>query len=158
MQFSPDAGSVHFDRVNDAVTQPTAPSTASGWLVMSSGAPKTEILGMETIAGVAAVSQIKVWVYSSFSQSGPTFLASVFVGGRFENNISLGALPAAGWYSATFTGAWGQADLDALQVRFSFTSGSPSGVLYAMYAEVTYTMPAVAAVAESMPPASVFRR
>lgn len=158
LDFVPDAGTVHFDRVNEVVTQPTAPSTASGYLSMGSGAAKVEILGMETIAGVSAVSQIKVWVYSSFTADGPTFTASIFVGGVFVADVSFAAAAAAGWYSATFSGSWTQADLDALQVRMTFSSGSPVGTLYAMYAEATYEEAASAPVADDQPPACVFRR
>lgn len=139
LQFTPNAGTAHWDRVNDPEDQPTAPVVPGNYLSMASGTPKTEELAFETLAGVGSVSEVKLYVYSAFSMAGPVFEGSVFMGGVWQTQVTFNAAAAAAWYVATFAGAWTQADLDALQGRFYFSSGSPSGTLYATQAHVTYT-------------------
>lgn len=141
LQFIPDTGSVHYDRVNDAATQPTAPTFPGGNLSMGTASLKTEELHLERYTGAGQITQVKVWTYASFSGMGGTFQAQVYIGGAWQTAASFSiSSTAAAWRSVTFTGTWANAsdaDYTNLQVRLTYNSPSPTGTLGAVQVEVT---------------------
>jgi len=115
---------------------------------------EVEVFEMETITPVSSVSAVKVWFYvdNFFCDGGggncDDILVSVFMGGAFQTDVVFDIPDAGGfvWKSAEFSGSWTQADLDALQVRFTWDDqggGTNNDEIHiaTTYAEITYTPP-----------------
>ena len=149
-EWTPDSGSVHFNRVNDVVIQPTAPGVSDNYLDSNLVGIGTHTDELEIQTGtINRISSMKLWVYGETTALS-VVSADVFLGGAyggFQNIIP--ALSAAGWFSLTFSGSYTQTDLDALKIKIkNTTTGAGEAKVYAIYVEVIgykYVTPCVIA-------------
>ena len=131
----------------DAVSQPTAPGTGSGFISSSTAGQVAEMdLGTATLPVGATVTAARIWVYAAGGTKravGVTLKtgASVLAGSDTNRVVAAGA--AAGWYSLEYSGSLTQGQIDALRIRCAVEStgggGASAATVYAAYAEVDYT-------------------
>jgi len=130
------AGTNNAALVDDGVQQPTNPPTDT--FVSSDVADVVDEYHMTTLV-VASVSQVVVWVSLIDTQGRSNEVdVSIYVNGGWAADVAVTAPAAQGWDSATFNGAWTQADLDALQVRLTCQSSGPVIKVYEVTGVVTY--------------------
>lgn len=100
-----------------------------------------DTFNMETIAGVASVSQVVVWTYGKVVTGGTPEVDIDIGGSQGYQACSLGL--AWGWVSDTFAiaPAASQADLDAMTVSYRADVGTKNweNLVSCMYCVVTYT-------------------
>lgn len=132
------AGTAHWDAVNDAVTRPALPTTATDYASSTSNSGFSVHVDTVTLAPGETVASITAWFYlAAGSNRAPhLFMAN---GGLSLADTTYPAGSPAGWYSTTYTGTMTQAELDALYIAFTpeGNGGSTATVVYAGYAEVT---------------------
>jgi hypothetical protein len=134
-QWTGDGVNPNYTLIDDAVRQPTAPD---------SDATLAESLSVDTYAMTSAtvgeVTSIRVWVYVASVGLGEAKV-NINAGGWQTQQTLVNDAGISDWYSVEFTGSWGQSDLDALEVELTGERQTGGGVqVYAMYAEVTYTV------------------
>jgi hypothetical protein len=151
--FIASAGTRH-ECVDDGTRQPTAPANTTSDVItdgrgVASGTGEV-VFDMGTLESVDAVSAVKIWCYAhkSTPQVSELLVSVKPNGGAFATNVGSGGLSTTkGWLSFDFTGlSWSQSELDGFQVRLQHVGAgtgknSSSVLIYAMYAEVTYTEP-----------------
>ncbi len=135
----------HYNYIDDATRQPTAPDTAD--LILTSVTAKQETYGMATLAGVASITSITVWAYCIYSGTA-NMTANIYVDAGWKTAQNLNPTTSWSWKSVTFNGSWDQSDLDDLQIRFVSSVSGGNVQIAAAYAEVTYT-PSGASAARS---------
>ena len=143
------AGGTHCDYVDEGATANTADYVSTGTAL---GTGIVEEYALSTIANVASVSQVVVWAHlQSFTNANGTILDTVGINLRIGGTLQTAttvtpAFNTWGWFSATFTGSWTQAQLDGMQaymVRNVVGTGSLNSQdddirLASVYAGVTY--------------------
>lgn len=132
-----------FDMLDDVVTQPTAPSTASDFITSTTTA--TFEVALETVS-VSAVSQAVLWVYSDASLTGANTVYAIYKGATSIASFTISVSQAAAWNSVTYSGSLTQAEVDDLRIRGT-DSTAITGTFnaYAAYVELTYTPTAAVA-------------
>jgi len=113
-------GSYHYQAVDDAVRQPTAPTEGTDEAVRTGG-----VLGVReeynyTTLTVGSVFGIWPWVYFKKATGGDTTAnIQIYMGGAWQTAQTIAILGGGVgvWYSKEFLGTWTQADLNALQTR-----------------------------------------
>ncbi len=134
--WEPSAGGNNAALVDDGIQPPTNPPTDT--FVSSDIEGIVDEYQMTTLV-VGSVSQVIVWVNLIDMEGGSNEVdVSIFVNGGWEADIAVTAPAAQGWDSATFNGAWTQANLDALQVRLTCKSAGPVIKVYEVTGVVTY--------------------
>lgn len=132
-----DGGATQAHEVtDDAVTQPTAPGTASDFI--RTGSAQTAEVHVETV-GISSVSQAKAWIYGSTALLG-NFQVSLLKGSTvIAGPTNFGVNNPAQWISFTYTGALTQAEVDDLRIRVAWNgSAANNATVYAAYVELTY--------------------
>lgn len=134
----------NFDCVNDAVRDPTAPSTAGDYVEQARNVVDNYTMG--TLSNVSSVSSITVHIYHVEGTTGFQFTVGLFDAAettQFGTTQNVTIRTAAQWDTVTFSGlTLTQAQLDGLRVRTTCTrpgAGSSFCRDYAIYADVTYT-------------------
>lgn len=142
-QWELPASGTHFDDIDDGVRQPTAPGTSTYIAETTEEAEvQKDVFNMTSLAGVSEVTQIKVWAYGhADGAASPSCKTRIKIGGVWKTLTNLNFTGSNTWKSATFTGSWTQAQLDALQVELEADLDGDMGEVYVyeMYCEVTYT-------------------
>ncbi len=126
-------GTDHYVLVDDGTRQPTAANTTDhvNRQSMGNGSTATDVYTMSTSTLVGTATQLKVWIYArrTGGMSTGEIYAAIDTGGGVGSFTAfvtaLGAFDA--WYSATFTGTWNQAAIDALKVHIKCTTLSGVG-------------------------------
>lgn len=128
-----------WDLLNDAVTQPAAPSTASGFINDGASSSTNEV-ALETfsLAG-GIVTQVIGWIYLTGSGGAFTVTTSLWANGVQLASAVITPAGSPGWQSVTYTGALTQSDIDDLRIRMLFANTIANSTVYETYAEVTYT-------------------
>ncbi len=127
---------------DDAVTQPTAPGTASDFIRATTQVASTVTFeaGVGTVP-IVEVQSAQVWLYTGATGvvvANCTY--SLFKGSTSLASVTQAVDAAAGWISATYTGALTQAEVDDLRIKGVTSAGtSGSWTVYAAYVELTYT-------------------
>ncbi len=143
----------HYTEIAKGVRQPTAPTLLA--YISDSGIPENEtrddIILMGTLTGVSSVSAVQVWAYG-VAQQPAVIKADIYMAGGWQGLVSLN--PTTSWDSASWVGAWTQADLDALQVKFRWfwPDAGQNVTVYALYGKVTYVSIEEAAAAQARRP------
>ncbi|MFA5386625.1 MAG: fibronectin type III domain-containing protein, partial [Candidatus Paceibacterota bacterium] len=132
--MTPSTGTDHYVLIDENVLQPTAGTTSD--YVNNIG---TDVFDMETISGVASVSNVTVWAYVS-RPSGPAggaLSTRILIGGTWTilTNMNIPE-DAWGWRSVSFDGTWTSANLDDMQVQI--TSAGMMTSCASLYVAVTY--------------------
>ncbi len=131
--------------IDDGMRQPTAPNGTDYAYTTTDGG--TVVFSMPTLSGVLSVSQIKVWLYGEYFDTGGAgegILISAKIGGAFQINTRVYAAGVGSltWVSVTYTGSYTQSDIDNLEIRLTHEDAGIWGnesYVHAVYAEVTYT-------------------
>ncbi len=138
-----------FDCLNDAVRNPTAPTTTGDFLDLASGAVQSFEMG--TIAGVDTVTAVSVQVHHlgnpTNAQANMRLTVSLWNAAEtveYGTGVQLLYRGTAGWDTVNFSSlSLSQAELDGLRVRLRCdrVGGGQTNFCrnYAMYADVTYT-------------------
>ena len=118
--ISPD-----WDNVDEAETQPGTAALDGNELSTSGGAgTAVQDVAFGTFTASGSVTKVAVWARAA-DQNGNLAASQttvqVFMGGAWQTAQNSGWTSTEAWHSYTFTGTWAQADLDALQVRFTCT-------------------------------------
>jgi len=133
----------------DAVTQPTAPSTASGFIRSATAGDVAEAdVGTETLPGGATVTGATLWLYGSGGAKravGATLKTGSTVLAGSDTNRVIAAAGAEGWYSLSYSGSLTQSQIDGLRCRFAIESTAGGGgagtcSVYAAYIVVDYSV------------------
>ncbi len=145
-------GTYFYTEIDDGVREPNTPTTSD--YISSRFVDVGELfLRMSTISSVDTVSQIDVWVYHNDGANGELFV-QLYDDDESTTRSSRAAFTQSStdaWHSVTFSGlSLTQAQLDSLSIALDvdrFSGGPPNDVVvYAMYAEVTYTETASVAI------------
>ena len=148
-EWMPVPSGTHYTTVDDAIRQPNTPNTSDYvWADKGSLGPGVkDEFNMGTISGVGTVSSIEVW-YNAYIGPQAVLGINVYLDGEWKTaQQEAGGLDGAdGWFSKKWTGTWDQTDLDNLQVRISLDQDMnfEGIIVYALYAEITYTPPSPA--------------
>ena len=135
--WTPSTGTVHYVLVDDAVRQPTVPTTTDYISAVTFGVNDDFDMGTLT---VSEVSSVTVWAYAKHDTAAALNL-NVYLAGAWQTANTTNTLSGTyAWYSATWNGSWSQADLDALLVRVTKTNAQEVYVetVAAIYADITY--------------------
>lgn len=139
-QAGSPGGASNYQHVDNAVRQPSTDSIDNDYLVSQTNG-QVETHDMTTFTA-STITSVKVWARCQrLADLSENIATSVYMGGGFEANQDLDPEETTwAWKSVTFSGAWNQVDLDALQVRFTTTRPTGGGVwLSEHYAEITYS-------------------
>jgi len=131
----------HWNKINKVTLQPDLPDTGTDISDLTT-ATHIDVFDMTTIASVAEVTNVKIWVYGLKNSWNADFIqGSVYMGGEWKSTSSFGFVRyTPSWQSLSFDGTWTQSDLDAMQVKLISTgSNGMDNHIYSMYVEVTYT-------------------
>lgn len=143
--FTLTGGASHFETLDDGTRQPTTPNT-SDHISAGANSGAFAFLRMSTLSSVQSVSQITVWAYHN-DGSNAEFRAQLYDDNEsttISSESAFAQLASNGWNSVTFSAlSLNQSQLDTLSIRISVHrngGGQPAnGIMYAMYAEVTYS-------------------
>jgi hypothetical protein len=135
----------NYDCLNDAVRDPTAPSTSGDYVTIANNAQS--YYQMNSITNVSSVSAVSVKVYHRELNANMATYVSLWDATettQYGATVQLTNRGTAQWDTANITGlSLTQAQLDGLRVRLRCQrpagGGTNSCVEYAMYADVTYT-------------------
>ncbi len=138
--------SLHWECINEAVRNPTAPSTAGDYIQFATAQQNYSTLG--TISSVSSVTSITVHVYHS--EGATNYFSYVALYNAAQSAVITGTTEqqlanrtTAQWDTVTFNGlSLTQSDLDGMRLRLRCArSGGGAGNCreFAAYAEVTYT-------------------
>ena len=136
--LNPTTGSTVHGVLDDAVLQPTAPSTTSDFIRTNASGRIAEI-GMDTqqLASGDAVTSTVARVYALNGNS-RTITMGLYTGSTLLGNTSIPAGGAAAWRTFTSSTALTQAQVDDLRIRFtSAGTGSQNGTVFAAYVSLT---------------------
>lgn len=130
--------------IDDAVRNPTAPSTAGDYVQFNRN--QSDYYTMGTLTNVSSVSSITVYMYHIEGNTGHQFQVSLWdatQATQYGTTQNISIRTTAQWDSVTFSGlSLSQSQLDGLRVRtFCNRPGTGNSFCrnYASYAEVTYT-------------------
>jgi hypothetical protein len=134
----------HWDVINDAVTQPALPTTATDYASSASGSAMATYVENPTIGAGETVNGVTLRAYLAAGSNRAVILFLTHTTNVTIANTTIPAGSPAGWYSVSYAGALTQAQLDSLYLGFTpqGSGGSTPAVVYAAYAEVTTTDPA----------------
>lgn len=138
LQWNPTPGGNHWPTVDDGIRQPTTP-TLTDYLECGDEGEFVDVLKMETIAGVASVSQVRVWAYGDEDGTG-LIGCRIWMGGGWRPRQDFDFGGTAGWKYLDFYGIWTQADLDNLKVELYAECIYEYGKVYALYAYIVGEM------------------
>ena len=134
----------NFDCVNDAVRNPTAPSTAGDYVQLNRTQADNYTMG--TLTNVSSVSSITVHIYHMEGNVGHQFDVRLFDAAettQYGTTQNVTIRTAAQWDTVTFSGlTMTQAQLDGLRIRTTCNRPGTGNFWcrdYEMYAVVTYT-------------------
>lgn len=139
-----------FDRVDEVVTQPTAPSDTSSDKVDASGTFQYQTHTLQDVSlGVGEnIIGYKIWIYGSTTG---TLTVRGYLGPRADMLV-IPAGSSAGWYSATEMVSLTQAAYNGYTGGFmSGMTGSGTATVYASYIEVLTDAPAPGAGGIKLP-------
>lgn len=130
----------HYTTLDDGTRQPAVPNTTD--YITDMGPPSRNDdfnVDMSTLAA-DSVNSVKLWAYAKNEAPVPLNV-NIYIAGAWQTADTSNTLTSSyAWYSATWTGTWTQADLDALRIRVMKTGGGTiTETVAAIYAEVTYT-------------------
>ncbi len=138
-------GTSYYTEIDEGTRQPNTPTTSDN---IYGGFTDTGIayMNMSTLTNVDSVSQVVVWAYHNDGARGQLY-AQLYDDDETTTRSSSAAFTTTStdaWHSVTFSGlSLTQAQLDSLTVALwkdRASGGAPNDVIvYAMYAEVTYT-------------------
>ncbi len=144
VQWTPSVGGTHFGVIDDGTRQPAAAGSDNIFAGDGDENAQGTVTMDNSINDVDTVSQVKIWTYGR-ATSGEQPYVSIYIGGSWKSNMLVSVGTSNSWASDAFNGAWTQADLDGLQVRYigdsAYGKFDGSWVL-SCYAEVTYTVAA----------------
>ena len=125
--------------LDDAVLQPTAPSTATDYLTVTGNGPKVAevTVGTQALAPGDTVTSTTAWAYVA-TGSGRTVTLELLTGTTSLATSTIPAGAAASWRSVATSTALTQAQLDNLRIRFTLngTGSSTATFAYAAYMSV----------------------
>jgi len=135
-------GAGNFDCINDAVRDPTAPSTAGDFVTIDRN--DSDYYDMSSISGIANASRIEVFVYHEESDKKSKIKVGLYNGTETTayGSRNINGSTSAKWTSVTINNAnLNQAALDELKIRLECTRGGANDTctIYAMYAVVTFS-------------------
>ena len=136
------------DALDDAVTQPTAPSTTGDSVSTNTANAVCESnVGGFTLAAGEVVESVTLWIYCSTGAKRAIDFDIYTVGPtKLTTTVRVDAALGNGWRSVTYTGSLTQAQLDALYLRMlcaSTAGGGGAGTVtaYAAYMVVVAAVP-----------------
>ncbi len=145
-------GTSFYTEIDEAVRQPTTP-TISDYIDGYFTDTPTIFMRMSSLTNVDTVSQIDVWIYHNDTTPGQVS-AQLYDDDETTTRSSAAAFPQTTtdtWSSVTFSGlSLTQAQLDSLSIWLTSDRNGGGGrsqqIIYAMYAEVTYTETAAVSI------------
>jgi hypothetical protein len=134
------SGGTHYSVLDDGIRQPLTPNTTTDY-VYSYDPLASEVFDMTTLPGVKKVSEITLCAYGAVQSTSFRPQIRIYIAGTWQSWVTLAFETASSWQIATWTGAWTQADLDALRVEIRTPSPNPDSrhAVYSFYADVVYT-------------------
>jgi len=147
-QWNPTGCTNHEDCVDDAVRQPTNPSTSTNIKASVDEQSAVDQFTMDnSITNISEATQIIFWANARCTNLlSKDFYMDIYIAGSWVGYTTKSLTTSQAWYSKTIGGSWSQAQIDALQVRVRSDSSIGTFHLqycYEVYCEVTYTEPAV---------------
>lgn len=133
--WTEDAVGTAFSKLDDAVTQPTAPTTGSD-RITATGSGTTCTVGCETFTlGAEKVVSVTAWVYGQAVNGSNyyTFSVAGSVGGLSSASYTSASF---GWASITYYIPLTQAQLDGLELTLITVGASGTREIDAAYIEV----------------------
>ena len=128
--------------VDEDVTQPNIPTGyPDDWASDPSDDNEIIVMGFpNTIDDVDEVTNITVWTYGETMEDDDPEVSVNMGGWQVDQQCNLPPFEVPNWTFNSFNGSWTQANLDALQVRFTADTPSKYGShdLWCIYVVVTY--------------------
>jgi hypothetical protein len=138
-------GASKYTEIDEATRQPTTPNTADN-ISISNNRTDTAFIQMSSIASIATVSSVTVWIYHNDNTNGTTYV-------QLYDAAETTAYGAEQTFTFRSTNTWDsvtvgslsltQSQLDGLRLRFRVaktgTGSAKTQTIYAVYADVTYT-------------------
>lgn len=136
-------GGLHFECLNDVVTQPTVPDSSD--YIQMVNAEQTYVQ-MSTFGDIATANAVTIWLYHRDGAANAFSTLALYAGNEttvYAGPTALSSQTSSVWSSITFSGlSLTQAQVDDLRVKIDCekTGGGKSNdcFFYAMYADVTY--------------------
>ena len=135
-------GPANYDDINDETRPPTAPDTTqyANRVELYTAATGDDVYEMEAAPSGATTTSIVVYAYG-YVWPGAAISVDLYIAGSWEGAVALGYTDyVAAWKSATFSGSWSEAQVNAMQVKLSKTAGASTYTrVYELTAYITYT-------------------
>lgn len=128
-----------FSTQNDAVTQPTAPTTGSNRITSATAGHICQLdVGTAVLVPGERVTQVRMWAYATTPVGGTiNIVGAISGGGDLGSSFTIPSNSAFGWFSQTYNGTLTQTQVDALQVKAQNVASVATSEIDAMYLEVT---------------------
>jgi hypothetical protein len=137
--WTEDAVGTAFSKLDEAITQPTAPVTGSDRITSATAGQICQVdCTTITLAGGETVIQVKAWFYGSTPVGGSIIItSSISGGGDLGDPVTIPSNSPAGWYSQTYTGSLTQAQVNGLQLKMQNVASVATSEIDAAYIELT---------------------
>lgn len=137
-EWTEDPAGTAWSVLDDSVEQPTAPTTGSDRITVTTNS-KTSAQGLQTftLGGSEEVEYARLWVYCKAASGFP--ISIVLYDSTVPGNLAstLVSSTSFGWVSCTYTGSLTQAKINGLEARvISNAAGSGTLEVDAVYVEV----------------------
>lgn len=132
--WTEDAVGTAFSKLDEAVTQPTAPTTGSDRITATGNGTTCTVSFATFTLGASEVVSVTLWVYGKAADASNYFTASILTPAN-RGGVSVTSA-SFGWASVTYYGGLTQAQVDALEASFLTVGGTGTREIDAAYLEV----------------------
>jgi len=140
-QWTKSTGTVSWSLLDDAVRQPTAPTTGSDRLTTTTDAQVTEVTLTSLALGTGSVVSVIAWWHGANGSATKSSVDLALYTGATQLAVTTITSTTETWYSVTYTGPLTQAELDDLRIRLTYhetSSTTTVAIANEVYAEALW--------------------